>query len=340
MHKSHQVGSQPLPGRLPDSFGLRPTPVVHYRVSGAKEYRPALLSAWSFFIRGQERRCIGESTEVGFRKARASDIFETLMEHLGQCRLCLRHAVLKNSHLLPKSIYKLLRTGRSSNPHSFVLTTRTGVRTSKQARQYLLCNECEQRFSGRGEAWVVANCWRGMKKFRIQEILAGSEPLMANEDLKVYAGASIPGLDMAKLVYFGSSVFWRASICHWKIMGDQIYINLGPYSELLRLFLLDSAPFPRNMVLHIGVSSLTTQALDLALFPRSSRTKTGIRRHRFIVPGIYFTLLVGNQITDSERLLCAAQSPESRISIWKQTDAELISGSARKILGLGRRLRY
>ncbi len=262
------------------------------------------------------------------------------MEHRGQCRLCFREDVLKKSHLLPASVYKLLRTGRSANPHPFALTPGTGVRTSKQVWRHFLCGECEQRFSQRGEAWVMANCWRGMNNFPIQEHLLKSEPLLASDELKVFAGASIPEIKMAKLIYFGASVFWRASACHWIILGSPIHIDLGPYAEALRLFLNDAVPFPREMVLNIGVSGLTNQTLDAGLFPKSSRTKIGIRRHRFIIPGIYFTLLVGKQITDAERLICAAHTSEGRINIWKQTDEELISGSLKKLLALGSRMRW
>jgi hypothetical protein len=135
---------------------------------------------------------------------------------------------------------------------------------------------------------------------------------------------------MDKLVYFGASVFWRAAVCEWKLSSELIHIRLGGYAEELRRYLLDEATFPRDVVLHIGVSALPG-TLDASLHPKSSRTKTGIDRHRFIIPGMYFTMLAGSKITDNERFLCAAHSPGRRISIWHQTDREFLAASAEKI---------
>jgi hypothetical protein len=260
------------------------------------------------------------------------------MASQGICRLCLQERELRNSHLLPKSMYRLLRNDGFSNPNPFIHGEERGVQTSKQAQQYLLCGECEQRFSKRGEAWVIAHCWRSVGEFRIQEILFHSTPIHENDELKIYAGASIPELDMDKLVYFGASVFWRAAVCEWNLLSERVHIRLGVYAEELRRFLVDEATVPRNVVLHIGVSALSG-TLDASLFPKSSRTKAGIHRHRFIIPGMYFTMLAGSQITDNERLLCAAQSSGRHISIWYQADREFLAGSAKKILHTMKQLR-
>jgi hypothetical protein len=97
------------------------------------------------------------------------------------------------------------------------------------------------------------------------------------------------------------------------------------------VYLLDEATFPRDVVLHIGISALSG-TLDASLFPKSSRTKTGIHRHRFTIPGMYFTMLAGSKITDKERFLCAAQSSGRHISIWQQTDQRIPGGKCKKIL--------
>ncbi|MCG2633065.1 hypothetical protein L6654_41685 [Bradyrhizobium sp. WYCCWR 13023] len=176
----------------------------------------------------------------------------------------------------------------------------------------------------------MSHCWRSVGEFRIQQILFKSNPIIANDTLKIYAGSAIPKLDMDKLVYFGASVFWRAAVCEWSLSSERINIQLGGYREELRRYLLDEAMFPRNVVLHIGVSALSG-TLDACLFPKSSRTKTGIHRHRFIIPGMYFTMLAGSKISDNERFLCAAQSSGRHISIWHQSDREFLAGSMKKI---------
>ena len=253
------------------------------------------------------------------------------MEHIGQCRLCLNNGILKDSHLLPKSMYKLMHSSNSSKTAPYLITNQKIHQTSQQVKQYLLCGDCEQRFSKKGETWVMRNCWRSEDQFHIKEILDKTEPLISSDGLKAYAGADIPDLDMDKLVYFGASIFWRASVSEWYIESEKIHISLGPYEEPLRLYLLDLAPFPKNMVLEVCVSEL--KKMDLSLLPKSSRTKKGCYRYKFIIPGLYFTLLVGSQLTDTERnYLCAEQSPEKFIHVWSQADYKSVVGFTQKIM--------
>lgn len=206
------------------------------------------------------------------------------MPSSGACRLCGRDSELRDSHLLPKSMYRLLRSEQYPNSHP--RGRDQADETTLQVRQHLLCPDCEQRFNRRGEGWVMGRCWRGDEGFRIREILHRSQPLIDRVELKVYAGAEIPELDMDKIVYFGASVFWRAAAAKWTILGESVHIALGRYEESLRAFLLDNGPFPREMVLSVIVSEL--EQLDVCLLPVSSRTKSRLHRHRFIIPGLTF----------------------------------------------------
>jgi hypothetical protein len=152
----------------------------------------------------------------------------------GTCQLCLQERELRSSHLIPKSTYRLLRNEGFSNPNPFIHGVEHSVQTSKQAQQYLLCSDCEQLFSKRGEAWVMSHCWRSVGDFPIQQILFRSTPIIANDELKIYAGSAIPELDMDKLVYFGASVFWRAAVCEWSFASQHVHITLDRYAEELR----------------------------------------------------------------------------------------------------------
>lgn len=156
------------------------------------------------------------------RGPRVNRLEGACMATLGCCRLCLQQRELRSSHLIPKSMYKLLRSDESSNPNPFIHGADRSLQTSKQAQQHLLCHDCEQRFSKRGEAWVMSHCWRSVEEFRIQQILLKSNPIIENDALKVYAGSAVPELDMDKLVYFGASVFWRAAACEWSLLGERI----------------------------------------------------------------------------------------------------------------------
>ena len=99
---------------------------------------------------------------------------------------------------------------------------------------------------------------------------------------------------MSKLVYFGLSVIWRAGVNRWSDDHRTINIDLGPYLEPLRLFLLDETPFPRSMLLAVRVSSLTDYVPSVN-YPESRREAI-CRYHGFGVLGVYFVLFVGKQI--------------------------------------------
>ena len=78
---------------------------------------------------------------------------------MGQCKLCLEPVTrLQDSHFLSKGIYKRLRDKNEKNPNPWALSRKTAVQISRQKTAYLLCSDCEQRFSEYGENWVLGHC--------------------------------------------------------------------------------------------------------------------------------------------------------------------------------------
>lgn len=89
--------------------------------------------------------------------------------------------------------------------------------TSKPFMDYLLCEECERRFSGLGEQWVAKNCYRGKSSFAIQEVLLRNTPVTTLPDgVILYRGAAIPEIDCERLTYFAVGVIWRAAVHEWR----------------------------------------------------------------------------------------------------------------------------
>jgi hypothetical protein len=91
---------------------------------------------------------------------------------LRRCSLYLQDRLLCKSHLLPKAMYKTLRSKTDiQNPNPILIGGGVPHRTSEQAQDYLLCEECEDRFRRLGENWVLANCYRGGGTFRLRDAL-------------------------------------------------------------------------------------------------------------------------------------------------------------------------
>jgi hypothetical protein len=70
----------------------------------------------------------------------------------GDCGLCQAIGVeLLDSHYVPRSLYKLIRDPRFPNPHPVLIGGGASRISSRQASDYFLCADCEDRFSKRGE---------------------------------------------------------------------------------------------------------------------------------------------------------------------------------------------
>jgi len=221
----------------------------------------------------------------------------------GHCRLCLQNRLLCDSHLMPRATYGLLRSPNRTNPNPVHITNgKDRVISSRQIKDYLLCEECERRFHSNGEDYVMANCYRGKNKFKLREALLRHIPMTSKLGISVYKAADIPEMDVTRLIYFAASIFWRASAHHWRIKNQIINISLGPYREELRRFLLGGA-FPDTACLSFRVSKL--EGFLLTIRTPASITEQGFHRHSFLMLGLEFLLFAGKLMPQGYRLSSA-----------------------------------
>ena len=127
----------------------------------------------------------------------------------GQCKFCQKTADLHDSHFMPAAMYKALLDRARKNPHPLVITNTRTERTSKQVTDYVLCTECEQRFSRR-ESYVMKLIGRGVR-FPLLEKMKAVGPLRRYSESDEYVGASL-GTDAEKLGYFALSIIWRGRL--------------------------------------------------------------------------------------------------------------------------------
>jgi hypothetical protein len=254
------------------------------------------------------------------------------------CRLCLKHQPLCDSHLLPKAVYRLLRSRINlKNPHPLVLGEGFVTVTSEQARDYLLCENCEQRFHRRGEDWVMRHFYR-KQRFRLREMLLESTPSYQDADIRFYEASKIPGIDTEAITYFGMSVFWRAAAHSWKLRGERIEIDLGCYAEALRTFLLDETAFPIGAALAVQVG-IEDKVMEFAL-PPMSHNEDGFHVHRFTMLGVTFILFVGGRVPREAIEGSFAPMPEHLITIYPQAERLQISQMAQAIRDARRRMTH
>jgi hypothetical protein len=242
--------------------------------------------------------------------------------NVGRCLLCLRTGELRESHFVPKALYRMVRAG-SRGAHPLQITADGKRQTSRQAVQRILCHDCEQRFSTNGENWVLKHCYRGRDVFRLRRLLEQSKPVHADSEALVYSAPSVSGLGVESLVYFCISVMWRASVTDWWVSGRKYEsISLGSrYQEQLRRYLLGETELPETAAVVVIVSGLNRPVLAFN-FPVSYRLEF-CHSHRFHIPGMTFLLGVGGRVSKDFGEICVRRSQLRPIFVSKDGDARV-----------------
>jgi len=220
------------------------------------------------------------------------------------CKLCLQHTSLKKSHFLPAGVYKRLRDKNEKNPNPWMLSKKTAVQTSRQKTSYLLCSDCEQRFSKNGEHWVLAHCLQEDGSFPLASILASRVPDIFSPEkspTKIYYASNIPEINISELAYFAASIFWRGAVYPWNDDGS-VPVKLGPFTEQFRKYLLSLKAFPEDCSLTVVVRE--GKEINRLTFAPISEREGNFHIHRFPVPGLAFSLAVGKNTPASYREAC------------------------------------
>jgi hypothetical protein len=95
-------------------------------------------------------------------------------------------------------------------------------------------------------------------------------------------------------------------------------VDLGPYEEPLRRFLLGEIAFPDQFALSIRVSTLP-ELYQTAHAP-ASENGDGFHFYRFAIPGLVFILFVGSRIPKEYFAASTVPAPERYISIHPKSE--------------------
>lgn len=240
---------------------------------------------------------------------------------VGVCKLCLQTRALQDSHYLPKGAYRVNRALALNNPHPVVLSNDELLQSSAQLSDYLLCSECEQRFSRNGEAWVLANIPRDYgEKFPVLEALKGEASILEDGGTKAYAGAKVKFLDMEKIVYFALSVFWRGAVHVWEssLHSEAPDVHLCGYEEPIRQFLRGTSPLSEDVSLTVYVCP-NGSVLNAMLVPWDAHLPE-CSRYIFYLSGLGFVLHFADKLPPQFKATCAYHSPDKPIML--STDFE------------------
>jgi hypothetical protein len=232
------------------------------------------------------------------------------MPQIGECLLCHQpNQELQDSHFLPAGVYRVLRNEgtEDGNPNPVLFSEEGAVQTSRQITDFVFCRDCEQRLNRNGEDYFLKYCWR-RNGFRLHAVLSAATPSVVAGRIKVYAADELSEVDIQKLTYFGASMFWRDSVHQWKTKNHSTeQINLGPYEEQFRTYLMGETGFPENCMLWVSVPETLTPLAPLSLTPYGGARLDGLRLYKLIVLGVGFMLYVGRAMTPEHRELCSVR---------------------------------
>jgi hypothetical protein len=79
-------------------------------------------------------------------------------------------------------------------------------------------------------------------------------PLFDEDGMSVYLTAQYPEMEVGKIIHFALGLFWKASVHSWKKDSTEPRIELGPYSEAIRRWLLNECGFPMSLYLIVIVA--------------------------------------------------------------------------------------
>lgn len=214
-----------------------------------------------------------------------------------RCALCLQDRDLRKSHLMPKSLYRVIRNAFPGGGKGLVFSSvdkGTSAYTNKQVVANLLCEDCEGLFDKKGEEIVCSECYRGKGNFLLQDTTKKSQVSFINSGERwINPIKETTDLNYCGYLYFGASIIWRASAGKWPNFAGKIRGSLGvKYQEQLRKFLLGETGFPSNIYLLVYVDE-DKNPLPILSFPAAKKF-SGYHSHVFYIPGIKFSFFVGS----------------------------------------------
>ena len=210
---------------------------------------------------------------------------------IGLCKLCRQNKDLRDSHSIPRAMYKGTAAPGMRNPNPVVITRKQTGRTSRQIRDYVLWGDCERRFNKNGEDWMLKALGAG-KRFPLRDRLDVAVPESATAELRRYS-CSTTGINAEKLGYFALSVFWRGGIHDWRdpFGSPAPKLDLAEMEEPIRKYLYGEEQIPGKIALVVRVCD-DQGSRETLLGP----TVCSTGHFEMMTLGAHFELFVGSAV--------------------------------------------
>lgn len=230
----------------------------------------------------------------------------------GICKLCLKERDLRDSHLLPAAVWRLLNEPGHPLRHPILMTEKIATTTSRQIHDYVLCGDCEQLLNKNCEDYTIGQM-RGRHGFPLLERLHVAPSIDSSGSVQVYSGPPI-GVETEKLAFFAVSVVWRAAAHSWRNLysDNRTYsIDVGRFLEPMRQYLIGLGPFPSDLAVNVQVAT-DSHSQHSAYTPSLARG-TPCTIFGFLTCGIHFAVAMGTPLPPQYIQTCCHGSPKKLI---------------------------
>lgn len=220
-----------------------------------------------------------------------------------KCPMCLETKNVVSSHLIPAKAYEYFH---APGAHPISISSKVVMATDRQLQAYLLCLECEDRLNNGGEMWLLPLFATYEGSFPFYDLLTTVPPEASFEEGTAYFVSKNPAIQVDKLVHLGMGMFFKAAVHSWEGGKKEPMIEMGPYLESVRAFLMGKTGFPERMTLNVRVLPPPVKAISCSHPYRGSNTTC--HNYLFYISGIEFALGVGKRIDCGARQVCFASN--------------------------------
>lgn len=219
------------------------------------------------------------------------------------CALCREEkGKLIDSHFMPAAAYPHIR-GRdepgNKSPVRINFWQKSAFHTDQQVKNELLCGDCEDLFSKKGERKLGA-LWATKSGFPLLSILQSEGLPTEGEGFCTYDSKLIDKGISESVFYFVISIIWRAHVWDWGWDRGGYNKALGEKYELLfRNFLLGRSPVLEEALLLVELNT-DSKTSAVMRFPTAGRFEND-RYHSFELLGMKFILYVGQKLSPNTK---------------------------------------
>jgi hypothetical protein len=148
-----------------------------------------------------------------------------------------------------------------------------------------------------------------MAGFPLLEPLKKHRPIFLESDMALFNVSAVSEWNCEALLHYGAGIFFKAGVHDWPAEGGETQIELGPYLEPLRQFVLGEKDFPTgSMALALSIAGNVRPFLGYVPPVRVEDPIT--HKYQYYVSGLMYTLFVGKTIPkEMEKVSLAWKTP-------------------------------